>query len=47
MDLYLPAEFFELRDALDDWRDLSSSERTTPAATSDAEGDIDPSWHVI
>jgi hypothetical protein len=49
MDIYLPAELLELRDELDDWRDLSSEARERDqAATAAGHGEgIDPSWLAI
>ena len=55
MDIYLPDEFYLLKDELNDWRDSGSAngvgERTPQPATDNREaatnGCVDPSWRVF
>ena len=59
MDIYLPADFYELHDAApDDWRDISTSSATHERAqASNAQRDtdaidspytcVDPLWRVF
>jgi len=51
MDIYLPNEFYELREDLPDWRDASSCERVLEKAgdekTAGADACADPSWRVF
>ncbi len=55
MDVYLPADFYRLRDDLPDWRDVSSAssgpektldDRSTRAAA-DTNTCADPQWRVF
>jgi hypothetical protein len=45
MDVYLPNEFYELRDDLPDWSDTSPA-GTTEHKSSDEEC-ADPSWRAL
>ena len=52
MDLYLPADFYDLRHALNDWRDHGSSDHAPepPPATQardPREDSADPMWRAI
>jgi len=50
MDIYLPTEFYELRDNLDDWRDASPCEHVLDKAGDRMAGTdtcADPSWRVF
>ena len=52
MDIYLPAEFYELREDLREWRDAPPSDHVcdkTSEAKAAAASDAcaDPSWKVI
>ena len=52
MDVYLPADFHTLHDAIvADWRDAAAADRDAEARASIAmqasDQDIDPSWIVI
>ena len=52
MDLYLPVDFYQLRDDLPDWRDAPAASRETdsrhaPAETGPRDGCVDPLWKVV
>jgi len=55
MDLYLPEDFYRLRDDLNDWRDLGSAYADADPAPGDeavraraaTQDCADPSWLVI
>jgi hypothetical protein len=55
MDVYLPADFYRLRDDLPDWRDVSSacagteksSEQRGVPVTDKANACADPQWRVF
>jgi hypothetical protein len=46
MDVYLPNDFYELRDDLPDWRDAPPAGETEPKAGSRDEA-ADPSWRAL
>jgi len=51
MDIYLPNEFYELREDLPDWRDASPCERVMEKASdyraAGTDTCADPSWRVF
>ena len=51
MDIYLPAEFYELRDNLNDWCDATPCERVLDKAgdcrAAGTDTCADPSWRVF
>jgi hypothetical protein len=56
MDIYLPADFYALRDDLNDWRDSGTSADTGKSADSAIDsshkamadrGEADPNWRVL
>ncbi len=51
MDIYLPADFYALRDDLNDWRDAGTSSDSEKSAEgtidSPDQGDADPYWKVL
>ena len=56
MDIYLPADFYALRDDLNDWRDSGTSTETGKSADGATEsshqamadqGEVDPNWRVL
>jgi hypothetical protein len=51
MDIYLPADFYALRDGLNDWRDSGTSTDTAKSAEGSIEspdqGEADPNWRVL
>jgi hypothetical protein len=49
MDIYLPNDFYQLRDDLPDWREAASQQTPNHHADAAAAPDAcaDPSWKVI
>jgi hypothetical protein len=53
MDIYLPADFYALRETLNDWRDAGTSfePAQSPATTVDSPNEsnacTDPDWRVF
>jgi hypothetical protein len=49
MDIYLPADFYDLRHELNDWRDQGSSEYQAGTLPKDEarEGCADPNWRTL
>ena len=51
MDIYLPADFYALRDDMNEWRTLGTSTDSAKSADRTVhapdQGDADPSWRVI
>jgi hypothetical protein len=52
MDLYLPADFYQLRDDLSDWRDAPAASREpdvkhAPSETGPRDRCADPLWKVF
>jgi hypothetical protein len=51
MDIYLPADFYELRRDLNDWRDAGTSSDIEKSADRTIEppdqGEADPTWRVL
>ncbi len=50
MDIYLPADFYALREILHDWRDAGTSTEPVqpqPCPTDDRNGCADPDWRVL
>lgn len=52
MDLYLPADYLNLREELDDWRDAPSSRETETSPLREYEAarrndSVDPSWKTL
>jgi len=51
MDIYLPADFYELRCELNDWRDAGTSTDIEKSAEGTIEspdqGEADPNWKVL
>ena len=45
MDIYLPNEFYALRDELPDWRDPSPCE--PECKTERRDDNVDPNWQAI
>ena len=50
MDLYLPVDFYQLRNDLPDWRDVPAAGHDSdskPAAATARDACADPQWKVI
>jgi hypothetical protein len=53
MDIYLPADFYALREGLDDWRDVGTSVEPDPSSQphshpmTEPNGCADPNWRVF
>jgi len=48
MDVYLPSDFYQLRDDLPDWRDADAGETDTSRSVDAPREDCaDPLWKVI
>ena len=50
MDIYLPADFYALRENLHDWRDAGTSTEPTqsqPRSTNEHNDCADPDWRVL
>jgi hypothetical protein len=48
MDIYLPADFYALRENLHDWRDASNEPMQPPPCPTDKRDDCaDPEWRVL
>jgi hypothetical protein len=46
MDVYLPNDFYQLRDGLPDWREAADACRETDTGPA-REDSADPSWQTI
>ena len=49
MDLYLPADFYRLRDDLNDWRDVGAATEPAAERTANSAADtcVDPTWQPL